>query len=100
MAMTNKHLSFIILPALLGLSPMFAPNALAQNHPMALPLPAGVSREVLPLTQGGPPVRRQSCDEQVQECLDGCNGISPRQSGDIPACLSTCGQINDACRDR
>lgn len=65
--------------------------------------PGMIIREEAPQTYvavtPGPPMPRQSCASQYQECMDGCQGISPRQQSDKPNCMSICDQIKSTCRD-
>jgi hypothetical protein len=39
----------------------------------------------------------QSCSEQWEECMSGCQGISPRQSYDRPGCIENCDTIRSHC---
>ncbi|WP_243312181.1 hypothetical protein [Fundidesulfovibrio agrisoli] len=42
----------------------------------------------------------QPCSAQVESCLAGCRGISPRQAADRPNCLAACEEIRRNCKDR
>lgn len=46
------------------------------------------------------PAMRESCESQWQDCMSGCNGISPRQRYDRPNCISNCEAIRRGCLDR
>jgi hypothetical protein len=46
------------------------------------------------------PVTRESCESQYQQCVSGCNGISPRQRADRPNCMSNCEAIRSGCPGR
>lgn len=46
------------------------------------------------------PPQAESCARQLEECLAGCRGISPRQASDRPNCLAICDQIRAGCVDR
>jgi hypothetical protein len=39
----------------------------------------------------------ESCESQWQDCMSGCNGISPRQPYDRPNCIKNCDVIRSGC---
>ncbi len=47
-----------------------------------------------------PVIGRESCESQYQECMSGCQSISPREAYDRPNCVSMCEQNQRGCQGR
>ncbi len=53
-----------------------------------------------PMHQGAYPMGMSSCESQWNECMAGCNSISPRQRSDRPNCIRNCEAIRAGCTGR
>jgi hypothetical protein len=47
-----------------------------------------------------PALSRETCSSQWESCMEGCKGISPKQTYDRPNCIRYCDQIRNNCTDR
>ncbi|WP_243367581.1 hypothetical protein [Fundidesulfovibrio soli] len=69
-------------------------------HPVeSAPPPSPQPYTVIPGSEARAP-RALPCSAQVESCMAGCRGISPRQAADRPNCVAICEEIRRNCRDR
>ncbi|MFP5240001.1 MAG: hypothetical protein ACLGQW_09240 [Acidobacteriota bacterium] len=69
-------------------------------HPVeSVPPPRPEPYAVIPGSEAMAPPQ-QPCSVQVENCLAGCRGISPRQESDKPNCLAICEEIRRNCKNQ